>query len=50
MDRQQVRFARTELGRHHLKVPAKLTDGRLPDNAVFEIEQFFDYVIAKYGL
>lgn len=33
-----------------LKIPAKLTEQKLPDEAVYEAGQFFRYLIKKYGL
>ena len=33
-----------------LHVPDELMRQKLPDDAVFELEQHFEYIIKKYGL
>ena len=33
-----------------LVVPSVLTSGKLPDNAVYELETHMAYIISKYGL
>lgn len=33
-----------------LQIPEELTKRKLPDDAVFELETYFEYIIKKYGL
>lgn len=46
---KKVTFIRTKKISSKLSIPDELL-GNLPDNAVNELNQFFDYIIKKYGL
>lgn len=46
----KVTLHREEDGVSKLIIPKVLTTGRLPDNAVFELETHMEYIINKYGL
>lgn len=48
--KRQVSLSRCEEGVSNLKIPDILLSGKLPDNAVFELETFMEYIINKYGL
>lgn len=37
-------------GASHVKLPGWLKEGKIPDEAMAEIEGFLDYVKGKYGL
>lgn len=37
-------------GASQLTIPKELTDGPLPDNAIYELETHMEYIIQKYGL
>ena len=50
LKREKVTFRRAEEGMSHAKLPTWLTVGRIPDEAVAEIEGFFAYIKKKYGL
>lgn len=50
LERETIILARIDDGLMRLKIPEALTGKKLPDNAVFELENFFEYVIKKYGL
>ena len=50
LEKRRVTFSRFVEGTSHLEIPTVLTDRKLPDNAVFELEAFFEYIIKKYGL
>ena len=34
----------------NIEVPKVLTQGKIPDNAKYELETHMQYVISKYGL
>lgn len=48
--KQQATFSRREEGVSNLTIPRALLSGKLPDNAVWELETHFEYIINKYGL
>lgn len=50
LEKEKITFRRKEDGRSKLHIPVILTSGKLPDNAVYEIENHFQYIIKKYGL
>lgn len=50
MKKQKVTLRRNDDGVSNLVIPSVLLHGKLPDNAVFELETHMDYVIKKYGL
>ena len=50
LEKRRVTFSRFVEGTSRLEIPVALTDNKLPDNAVFELEAFFECVIKKYGL
>jgi hypothetical protein len=50
IEKEKVTFKRDEEGMTKLVIPPVLTSGKLPDNAVYELERHMDYIIAKYGL
>lgn len=33
-----------------LVIPKALMEKKLPDNAVYELKSYFEYIIKKYGL
>ena len=48
--REKITLSRDESGMTKLVVPKQLTTGKLPINAIYELEQHMDYIIKKYGL
>ena len=50
MKKQKVTVRRDGDGVSKLVIPDVLLSGRLPDNAVYELERHMEYVINKYGL
>ena len=50
LDKEKVHLRRDEDGVSKLDIPAVLLRGKLPDNAVFELETHMAYIIEKYGL
>lgn len=46
----KVTFHRVECGMSRLQIPEAITNGKLPDDAVYELERHMDYIIKKYGL
>jgi hypothetical protein len=50
LDKGKVIFKRDSEGMSKLVVPTVLTSGKLPDNAVYELETHMEYIIKKYGL
>jgi group II intron reverse transcriptase/maturase len=49
-EKEKVTFHRDEDGMERLVIPQALLDGKLPANAVFELETHMEYIINKYGL
>lgn len=49
-EKKQISLSRREEGVSNLKIPNTLLSGKLPDNAVYELETFMDYIINKYAL
>jgi hypothetical protein len=49
-EKEKVTFHRNEDGMERLVIPQALLDGKLPANAVFELETHMEYIINKYGL
>lgn len=50
LDKRRISFRRVESSTTGLKIPKELTRKRLPDQAVYELQKFFEYIIDKYGL
>ena len=50
LKKQKVIFARAEESVSHLNVPEILTSHKIPDDAKIELEEFFEYIIKKYGI
>lgn len=50
IEREKIRLKREEDGVSKLNIPPVLLRGKLPDNAVFELETHMAYIIDKYGL
>ncbi len=49
-EKKQISLSRREEGVSNLKIPNTLLSGKLPDNAVYELETFMEYIINKYAL
>lgn len=50
LERERVVFRKTDKRRLGLILPKALSTQKLPESAVYECRQFFDYLIKKYGL
>lgn len=50
LNKGKVTLRREEDGVSKLIIPKVLTSGKLPDNAVYELETHMEYIINKYGL
>lgn len=50
LEERRVVFRYTGRFRSGLKVPKALVNGKLPDQAVYECQKFFQYLSKKYGL
>lgn len=50
LKKEKITLHREEDGVSKLVIPKVLTTGRIPDNAVYELETHMEYVINKYGL
>lgn len=50
LEERQIIVHRCEEGMSNLKIQNVLASGKLPGNAVYELETFMDYIINKYGL
>ncbi len=50
LQKKKVTLRRQDEGVSKLIIPEILTSGKIPDNAVFELETHMEYIIAKYGL
>ena len=50
LDKRRISFRRVESSTTGLKIPKELTRKRLPNQAVYELQKFFEYIIDKYGL
>ena len=50
LEKEKIKLRREEEGLSKLIIPAVLTQGKLPDNAVFELKTHMEYIINKYGL
>lgn len=48
--KEKITLRRKEEGVSRLVIPEVLTQGKLPDNAIYELETHMEYVINKYGL
>lgn len=46
----RVTFHRDEDGTAKLQIPDVIASGKLPDDAIFELEAHMEYIIKKYGL
>lgn len=47
---QKVVFKREKKKCSKLNIPSPLLSSKLPNSAKYELEQFFDYILKKYGL
>lgn len=50
LGKKKVQFVRDEVGTSQLEIPNALIEKKIPDNAAFELEQFFKYIIKKYAI
>lgn len=50
LEKHKLTLHRDEEGYSKLEIPAVLTQGKIPDNARFELETHMEYIINKYGL
>ena len=50
IEKEKIKLRREEEGLSKLVIPAVLTRGKVPDNAVYELETHMEYIINKYGL
>ena len=50
LDKRRITFCKFEEGVGRLEIPPNLTEKKLPDDAIFELESFFEYIVKKYGL
>lgn len=50
LDKAKVTFHRDEDGFSRWQIPDVIATGKLPDNAIYELQTFTDYLIKKYGL
>ena len=46
----RITFHREGDGVSKLHIPDAITKGKLPDDAIYEIDTFMEYIISKYGL
>jgi len=45
---EKIFVVNVDVGR--LEIPSNLTEKELPDDEIFELESFFEYIVKKYGL
>jgi RNA-directed DNA polymerase len=50
LDKTRVVFKREKKKCTKLNIPSSILSSKLPNSAKYELEQFFEYVIKKYGL
>ena len=50
LQKKKVQFVRDKVGTSQLEIPNALIEKKIPDNAAFELEQFFKYIIKKYAI
>lgn len=50
IEKEKITLHRDQEGVSKLIIPDVLTRGKLPDNAVYELETHMEYIISKYGL
>lgn len=50
LKKEKITLHRNQEGMSKLIIPDVLTRGKLPDNAVYELETHMEYIINKYGL
>lgn len=50
LEKRRITFCKFEEGVGRLEIPPALTKEKLPVDAVFELESFFEYIVKKYGL
>ena len=50
LDNRKISFSKFDVGSSQLVIPQNLTEKKLPNDAIFELESFFDYIVKKYGL
>ncbi len=49
LEKMKITIHREKEGVSHIKIPAWL-NGKIPENARFELEKYFEYIKKKYGL
>lgn len=50
LEKHRITLRRDNEGFSKLEIPEVLTQGKIPDNAKFELEKHMQYIIEKYGL
>ena len=50
LEKEKATFHRDAIGASKLIIPSVLLNGKLPDNAVYELERHMEYIIDKYSL
>ena len=50
LEKEKATFHRDAIGASKLIIPSVLLNGKLPDNAVYELERHMEYIINKYSL
>lgn len=50
LEKEKITLRRDEEGLSRVVIPKVLTSGKIPDNAVYELETHMEYIINKYGL
>ena len=47
---ERITFHHIAEGMSKLQLPEAITKGMLPDDAIYEIDTFMEYIMSKYGL
>lgn len=50
LGKEKIQLVRDAAGVSKLRIPKALTDRKIPDNAIYELEQHMAYIIRKYEL
>lgn len=50
IQKEKIQLVRDEVGVSKLRIPKALTDKKIPDNAIYELEHHMAYIISKYKL
>lgn len=50
LEKEKITLHRVEDGVGRLEIPSVLLEGKLPDDAIYELEHHMKYIIDKYGL